>query len=122
MCQHRICHYGLFGSGICAASIASVRSLLGTGQSDPVHAHDGTAGSADARARVLVLPYPGCGGQLTVADAAQALDGRAVRSADCPGAYNSGPSRYGSECRAPTMSATTIEGCKSRITVQLVNS
>lgn len=64
--QHRIRHYGLFGNGIRAASIARVRSLLGTGQSDPGHAHDGTADNADAPARVLALPCPSCGGRLII--------------------------------------------------------
>jgi hypothetical protein len=66
--QHRIRHYGLFGNGIRAACLARVRSLLGTGQSDPGHAHGGTPDDADAPARVLALPCPCCGGRLIIVE------------------------------------------------------
>jgi hypothetical protein len=66
--QHRIRHYGLFGNGIRAASIARIRSLLGTGRPDPGHTEDGTADDADAPARVLALPCPGCGGRLIIVE------------------------------------------------------
>ncbi len=64
--QHRIRHYGFFGNGNRAANIARIRELLGTGQPDPGLAHDGTAGGADAPARVLALPCPCCGGHLII--------------------------------------------------------
>jgi predicted Zn-ribbon and HTH transcriptional regulator len=67
--QHRIRHYGLFGNGVRAASIARIRTLLEAGQSDPGHAHDGTIEDVDAPARVLALPCPCCGGRLIIVEA-----------------------------------------------------
>jgi hypothetical protein len=66
--QHRIRHYGVFGNGIRAASIARIRTLLGAEMPDPDHAHDGTADDADAPARVLALPCPCCGGRLIIVE------------------------------------------------------
>jgi hypothetical protein len=66
--QHRIRHYGVFGNGIRAASIARIRTLLGAGQSDPGHAHDDTTDDADAPSRVLALPCPCCGGRLIIVE------------------------------------------------------
>ncbi|AHD00238.1 transposase [Leisingera methylohalidivorans DSM 14336] len=64
--QHRIRPYGFFGNGNRTADIARIRDLLGAATSDQGHAHDGTAGEADALARVLALPCPCCGGRLII--------------------------------------------------------
>ncbi len=64
--RHRIRHYGFFGNGNRAANTARIRERLGAGQSDPGLAHDGTAGDAEAPARVLALPCPCCGGHLII--------------------------------------------------------
>ena len=66
--QHRIRHYGFFGNGNRAANIARIRELLGPETSDQGYAHDGTAGEAEAPARVLALPCPCCGGHLIIAE------------------------------------------------------
>ncbi|WP_245596959.1 IS91 family transposase [Leisingera aquimarina] len=66
--RHRIRHYGFFGNGNRAANTARIRERLGAGQSDPGLARDGTAGEAEAPARVLALPCPCCGGRLIIAE------------------------------------------------------
>ena len=64
--QHRIRHYGFFGNGNRAASIARIRQLLGAKMSDQDHANDDSLGDADEPPRVLALPCPCCGGQLII--------------------------------------------------------
>jgi predicted Zn-ribbon and HTH transcriptional regulator len=66
--QHRIRHYGVFGNGIRAASIARIRTLLGADKPDPGLARDDTIENADTPARVLALPCPCCGGRLIIVE------------------------------------------------------
>jgi predicted Zn-ribbon and HTH transcriptional regulator len=64
--QHRIRHYGFFGNGIRAASIARIRDLLRAETPVPGHERDDTIEGADAPARVLTMPCPCCGGRLII--------------------------------------------------------
>ena len=64
--QHRIRHYGLFGNGIRAASIARIRTLLGAERGRDC---DDTTEDTDALSRVLALPCPCCGGRLLIVEA-----------------------------------------------------
>ena len=66
--QHRIRHYGFFGNGVRAASIARIRELLGAEISDRSHTRGDTTDDADAPARVLALPCPCCGGRLIIVE------------------------------------------------------
>jgi len=64
--QHRIRHYGFFGSGNRAANIARIRALLGAKAPDHQHINDASTDDANKSPRVLALPYPCCGGQLII--------------------------------------------------------
>ncbi|MBL1435527.1 MAG: IS91 family transposase [Rhodobacteraceae bacterium] len=64
--QHRIRHYGFYGNGNRAANIASIRHLLGAQKPDPDRANDNSPGDTDEPPRILALPCPCCGGQLTI--------------------------------------------------------
>ena len=61
--QHRIRHYGVFGNGIRAASIARIRTLLGAERGRDC---DDTTEDTDALSRVFALPCPCCGGRLFI--------------------------------------------------------
>ena len=66
--QHRIRHYGLFGNGNRAANIARIRQLLGAKTPDHRRDDDDSHGNSDEPVRVLALPCPCCGGQLTIVE------------------------------------------------------
>ena len=66
--QHRIRHYGFFGTGNRAANIARIRQLLGAKTPDQSRDDDDNRGHSDEPFRVLALPCQCCGGQLIIVE------------------------------------------------------
>ncbi|MEM9099898.1 MAG: IS91 family transposase [Pseudomonadota bacterium] len=63
--KRRIRHYGLFGNGVRAASIARIRDLLGV---ERARARRDAGDDTVAPCRVLALPCTCCGGRLIIAE------------------------------------------------------